>query len=57
MSFSGDTVGRFAATFWAFRAIDREAGREAVLRDFLDIAQVPGRAAISGRKRSRKRAK
>src|ERR1700730_17555615 len=47
-SSAGSVVGRFAATFAAFRAVALKAGREAVLLDFLDMAQVPDRAALSG---------
>jgi hypothetical protein len=41
-------VGRFAATFAAFRANTLEAGRDAVLLGFLDMSQVPDGAALSG---------
>jgi hypothetical protein len=34
---SGDTVGRFAVTFWGFCTAARAGLRDAVLRGFLDI--------------------
>jgi hypothetical protein len=48
VSSAGSAVGRFAATFRALPAIAVEAGRAAVLRGFLDMAQVPDGAALSG---------
>src|ERR1700739_1850987 len=53
-SSAGSVVGRFAATFAAFRAVALKAGREAVLLDFLDMAQVPDGAALSGLNSRRK---
>src|SRR5690242_7930000 len=45
---STPVVGRFAATLTDLCATAFEAGRDTVLRGFLDMSQVPDGAALSG---------
>ena len=47
VSSSADAAGRFAATFWGFCAAARAPARDTVLWGFLDMREVPDRAAIS----------